>query len=695
MKRTFAVIGVVGVLICSGCASIVSKSQYPVTINSTPSGALVTIKNERGMEIHKGPSPTTVTLNASAGFFQPARYTFTFEKEGYYPSSASLSADLDPWYIGNIFFGGLIGWFIVDPATGSMWRLDDTVLANLSGGYPPSGAPTTGVPAIGKTDKDSVVDQPKAAKESLNGEMIVRKEVTEEVPKKVIEETQSKKVEKPEEELKLVRVKREEAQDEVTKEVPKKAIEEAQSKKVEKPEEELKPVPVKKEEAQVRFENALETETVVRVIFDMNPATIRYRYEGDKQIPVSVFEYDPRKNITASLEKSGFKVVSQDSTHYDLGLLITHRERARQTGRYPGDTSRKIMIDHIGFVLEDKDGAILLKEGRGPFGTYESMTTVKQSFVKDLVELVQKKAIEEAQSKKVEKPEEELKPVPVKKEEAQVRFEKALGTETEREKKEQIERGKEPHEEPKQADVPFEPEMVFIKGGTFRMGSGLSAYKTASKYGGESDWFEDEHPQHEVEVGDFYIGKYEVTFAQYDTFCEAMGKEKPDDEGWGRGNRPAIRVNWYDAMMFCDWTSNMTGKKYRLPTEAEWEYACVAGTTTPYSFGESSDNLGGYAWYRGNSGDTTHEVGKLGPNPWSLYDRHGNVWEWCADWYGEHYYSNSLRKNPKGPSSGESRVMRGGSWDDYRPSELRSAVRLRVFPGITINSLGFRVARDP
>ena len=119
-------------LLGSGCASIVSKSQWPVTINSNPSGANVTIKNKRGMEMHKGATPMTITLPSSAGFFKPAAYQFAFEKEGYYPASASLSAGMNGWYIGNIIFGGLIGILIVDPATGAMWKLNDTVCGNLS-----------------------------------------------------------------------------------------------------------------------------------------------------------------------------------------------------------------------------------------------------------------------------------------------------------------------------------------------------------------------------------------------------------------------------------------------------------------------------------------------------------------------------------------------------------------------------------
>ena len=131
-KFVFAVVMSVVMLLGSGCASIVSKSQWPVTINSNPSGANVAIKNKRAVEVQKGTTPMTVTLSSSAGFFNPAAYQFAFEKEGYYPASASLSASMNGWYIGNILFGGLIGILIVDPATGAMWKLDDTVYGNLS-----------------------------------------------------------------------------------------------------------------------------------------------------------------------------------------------------------------------------------------------------------------------------------------------------------------------------------------------------------------------------------------------------------------------------------------------------------------------------------------------------------------------------------------------------------------------------------
>lgn len=120
------------VIACSGCASIVSKSQWPVTITSNPVGAMVTVKNKNGMEIQKGFTPMTVTLSSSTGFFQTARYDCQFEKSGYFPTTSSLSASVNGWYIGNILFGGLIGFLIVDPATGAMWKLDETICGNMS-----------------------------------------------------------------------------------------------------------------------------------------------------------------------------------------------------------------------------------------------------------------------------------------------------------------------------------------------------------------------------------------------------------------------------------------------------------------------------------------------------------------------------------------------------------------------------------
>ena len=248
--------------------------------------------------------------------------------------------------------------------------------------------------------------------------------------------------------------------------------------------------------------------------------------------------------------------------------------------------------------------------------------------------------------------------------------------------------------------LPFKLEMVLIKGGAFTMGS------KQAEVGREPD----EGPASEVEVGDFYLGKYEVTFAQYDAFCEATGRKKPDDEGWGRGDRPAIRVTWNAAAEFCNWLSEMTKLDYRLPTEAEWEYACRAGTTTPFYWGESLGNVHEYAntvdqsakrkhpdWsaIAGDDGYAeTAPVGTYKPNVWGLYDMHGNVWEWCADWYEAGYYVYGPGNNPQGPSEGTERVLRGGSWFNTLPY-LRSASRQGFNPGYVSNGVGFRVALSP
>jgi len=218
-------------------------------------------------------------------------------------------------------------------------------------------------------------------------------------------------------------------------------------------------------------------------------------------------------------------------------------------------------------------------------------------------------------------------------------------------------------------------EMVLIPAGEFIMGSDT---------GGS-----DEKPVHKVYLDAYYIDKYEVTFEQYDKFCEATGRRKPRDSGWGRGNRPVINVSWNDAVAYAEYY----GK--RLPTEAEWEKACRAGSNTKYCFGDAELELSDYAWYDKNSGNKTHPVGEKKPNAWGIYDMHGNVWEWCSDWYDDKYYSvvaeQSSAKNPKGPNSGSYRVLRGGSWD-YFAVGCRSAFRGWDSPTVRYPIIGFRCA---
>ncbi len=222
------------------------------------------------------------------------------------------------------------------------------------------------------------------------------------------------------------------------------------------------------------------------------------------------------------------------------------------------------------------------------------------------------------------------------------------------------------------------PAMVWLPGGTFTMGDNKS---------GQSD----EKPAHRVGLSAFSIGHYPVTFEEYDKFCEATGREKPKDSDWGRGARPVIDISWKDARAYCGWLSEQTGARYRLLTEAEWEYACRAGSSTRYCCGDDEQRLVDYAWYAKNAGGKTHPVGKKLPNAWQLYDMHGNVWEWVQDWYGA--YSEGFEQDPSGPESGASRVCRGGGWHSDA-DHCRSAYRGNWFdPADRGNRLGFRLAR--
>jgi formylglycine-generating enzyme required for sulfatase activity len=182
-----------------------------------------------------------------------------------------------------------------------------------------------------------------------------------------------------------------------------------------------------------------------------------------------------------------------------------------------------------------------------------------------------------------------------------------------------------------------------------------------------------------------HVGVHPVTQDQY---AEVMGANPSRFLG---ARRPLDRVSWHDAVEFCVRLSEREGRTYRLPTEAEWEYACRAGSTTAFCFGDDEDLTGDYAWYGRNSGEQTQEVGTKLPNAWGLRDMHGNVWEWCADWYGP--YDPEQCDDPSGPAEGALRVVRGGSYFDH-PSPLRSASRGRSRPDHRPDDHGFRVVLE-
>jgi formylglycine-generating enzyme required for sulfatase activity len=205
-----------------------------------------------------------------------------------------------------------------------------------------------------------------------------------------------------------------------------------------------------------------------------------------------------------------------------------------------------------------------------------------------------------------------------------------------------------------------------------------------------------EGPEHEVEITKpFYMGITEVTVGQFRQFVQAK-KYDVGDDGWKKpafgslDDYPVVFVAWDNAVDFCKWLSAKEGKKYRLPTEAEWEYCCRAGRAgTRYCFGNKDEQLEIYAWYKDNSDDRTQRVGQLKPNAWGLYDMHGNAWEWCQDNYDPNYYKRSSLKDPPG-GAGAERAVRGGSWY-WSPEFCRSAFRQFVSPGQRYSDLGFRV----
>jgi formylglycine-generating enzyme required for sulfatase activity/dienelactone hydrolase len=254
-------------------------------------------------------------------------------------------------------------------------------------------------------------------------------------------------------------------------------------------------------------------------------------------------------------------------------------------------------------------------------------------------------------------------------------------------------------------------EMALIPAGTFRMGSP----------DGEPGRKEDgrEGPQHDVTIArPFYLGKYEVTVAQYRRFVGSTSyitdAEKGGHKGWGRNpnwgelsdvnwtkpnfaqtdHHPVCLLSWNDATAFVAWASKTTARVVRLPTEAEWEYACRAGTSTRFFAGSKDAELSAAGWFNGNAALTSHPVGRKLPNAWGLHDVHGNVWEWCEDRAQVDYYTASPRVDPPGPKAGENRVLRGGSWDN-EPAFCRSASRLWHPPDRRGTSYGFRILVEP
>jgi formylglycine-generating enzyme required for sulfatase activity len=221
-------------------------------------------------------------------------------------------------------------------------------------------------------------------------------------------------------------------------------------------------------------------------------------------------------------------------------------------------------------------------------------------------------------------------------------------------------------------------ELVFIEGGEFLMGSPP-----------DEEGRRDDETQHRVKVSPFWLARYPVTNEEYGRFLKENPHIKPPrfwgDRRFNQAQQPVVGLTWEDAAAFAKWTGG------RLPTEAEWEYACRAGTTGP----RYDDDLDAIAWWGKNSGGATHPVGQKKPNAWGLYDMLGNVWEWCADWYGE--YPEEPVTDPPGPARGTRRVVRGGSWGNDNPSGVRGANRYWLEPWRSDDYLGSRCARgvDP
>jgi len=250
-------------------------------------------------------------------------------------------------------------------------------------------------------------------------------------------------------------------------------------------------------------------------------------------------------------------------------------------------------------------------------------------------------------------------------------------------------------EEAEQQILMLKPAMVAVPGGSFQMGcvSGKNCE-------------DDEKPVHEVRIASFELSKHEVTFEKYDRFTAETGRERADDEGWGRGRRPVINVSWEDAVAYTEWLSAKLGEHYRLPTEAEWEYAARSGSVTRYHFGNNKSQLCRYANHADRStdydwrnkdcsdgvGEKTATVGSYQPNGFGLHDMHGNVWEWVQDCWNDSYLDAPTDGSAWTSGDCERRVLRGGSWFDLAQVH-RAAYRHKMTTGGRDYVIGFRVAR--
>ena len=258
------------------------------------------------------------------------------------------------------------------------------------------------------------------------------------------------------------------------------------------------------------------------------------------------------------------------------------------------------------------------------------------------------------------------------------------------------------------ATEPTDADMVFVQGGAFMMGNNDKGYN--------------EKPAHQVSVHDFFIGKHEVTVAEFRKFIAATHyRTSAEVQGWSyvwngttivnqnavtwefdafgfkrnasQENHPVIYVSYNDAVQYCKWLSSTTKRKYRLPTEAEWEYAAKGGNKLGKCNFSGSNDVDAVAWCKNNSGGQTHPVAQKQANEMGIYDMSGNVAEWCADWFDEKYYKLNVTDNPQGPATGSTRVLRGGSWF-LEPGFNRTSSRSGYDPNFSSDYNGFRIVRE-